>query len=188
MQSLNGFDCELEDVENQRCESINTDINNENDYTDTYSIQQPTPNPYTNTEWNGYKVVKDKFDKNIRPSFQRVNRRTLSTHYCHVYAVKAHVNLSSLPNARPEIDSSLNPMDILPTNDDLVKLKEEFYIITSRYVCTYVFIVLYCYYNTYYGVSVQHIEQFLGQGKDVQWHIESSYKDKMSIKSEVVCT
>ena len=139
MQSLDGFDCELEDVEDQRCESINTDINNENDHIDTYSIQQPTPNLYTNTEWNGYKVVKDNFDKNIRPSFQRVNRRTLSTHYCHVYAVKDRVNLSSLSNARPEIDSSLNPMDILPTYDDLVKLKEEFYIITSRYVCMYLF-------------------------------------------------
>lgn len=135
MQSLDGFDCELEDMEDQRFESINTDINNENDHMDTHSIQQPTPNPQTNTEWNGYKMVKDNFDKNIRPSFQRVNRQTLSIHHCHVYAVKDRVNLSSLSNTRPEVNIDINPMDILPTNDDLVKLKEEFYIITSRYVC-----------------------------------------------------
>ena len=135
MQSLDDFGCEQEDVQDQRCEGIITEINSENEHTNTYSPQQPTADPHNNTEWNGYKIVKDNFDKNICPSFQRINRQTLSTPYCHVYAVKDRINLSSFSNARPEINIDINTMDILPTNDDLVKLKEEFYIITSRYVC-----------------------------------------------------
>ena len=51
-----------------RYESINTDISYDNEHTD-YSMHQPTPDPYTDAEWNGYKVVKNNFDKNIRPSF-----------------------------------------------------------------------------------------------------------------------
>ena len=87
---VDGFDCGLDDVEDQGYapESINNDISHVNEHTVDYSMHQPTPDPYTDAEWNGYKVVKDNFDKNIHPSFQRVNRQTLSTHYCHVYAVK----------------------------------------------------------------------------------------------------
>ena len=48
-------------------------------------------------------------------------------------------------------------------------------------------VVGHSYYNGYYRVTVQHMEKFLGQRKDVQWHLESLYKDKMSMKSEVVC-
>ena len=95
MQSLDDFGCEQEDVQDQRCKGIITDINSKNEHTNTYSPQQLTADPHNNAEWNGFKVVKDNFDKNIRPSFQRINRQTLSTHYCHVYAVKDHINLSS---------------------------------------------------------------------------------------------
>ena len=79
------------------------------------AIQQPIPSSCSSTEWSGFKVVKDNFDQNIRPSFQRTNKQTISTNYCHVYAVKDRINLSSLSDTCPDI----NPIDILPTNDDL---------------------------------------------------------------------
>ena len=76
MQALDGFDCELEDEEDQKHGIISTSISHDNEHTNNYSIHQPTPDPNTDAEWNGYKVVKDNFDKNICPSFQRVNRQT----------------------------------------------------------------------------------------------------------------
>ena len=41
--------------------------------------------------WNGFKIVGDNVDKNVRPTFQRSNQ---SLHHFHSYAVKDRVNLS----------------------------------------------------------------------------------------------
>ena len=135
MQSLNNSECEEEVLQDRICEDTNIQLTTQDEHTSTPSlraIEQPIPSSCSSTEWSGFKVVKDNFDQNIRPSFQRTNKQTISTHYCHVYAVKDRINLSSLSDTRPDINADINPIDILPTNDDLVKLKEEFCVLTAR--------------------------------------------------------
>ena len=48
----------------------------------------------TMTSWPGFKLVIDNVDKNIHPSFQRVDRQTQSLHYCHTIAIKDRIYLS----------------------------------------------------------------------------------------------
>ena len=52
---VDGFDCGLDDVGDQGYapESINNDISHVNEHTVDYSMHQPTPDPYTDAEWNG---------------------------------------------------------------------------------------------------------------------------------------
>lgn len=50
MQSLDDFGCEQEDVQDQRCEGIVTNMNSENEHTNTYSPQQPTSDLHNNTD------------------------------------------------------------------------------------------------------------------------------------------
>jgi len=38
--------------------------------------------------WNGFKIVGDNIDKNVRPSFQRAQHQTKSLHYFNSYAVR----------------------------------------------------------------------------------------------------
>ena len=135
MQSLDNSEGEEEVVQDRICEGTNIQLTTQDEHTSTPSAtQQPIPSSCASTEWSGFKVVKDNFDQNIRPSFQRTNKQTLSTDYCHVYAVKDRINLSSLSDTQPDINADINPTDILPTDDDLAKLKEEFCIFTAR--CT----------------------------------------------------
>lgn len=85
------------------------------------------------SEWNGFKIVGDNIDKNIRPSFQRINRQTVSLHYFHSCAVGDRVNLASLSDIAP-CDVSLDPTSILPNTTDLDAVKKEFQVLVSRYI------------------------------------------------------
>ena len=80
--------------------------------------------------WTGFKLVKD-LDKNIRPSFQRNDHQTKSCHYCHAFAVKDRVNLSSYPDTRPG-SLQIDPFCLLPTADDLEQLKKNLVTLASR--------------------------------------------------------
>jgi len=82
--------------------------------------------------WAGFKLVKDNIDKNICPSFQRNDRQTKSYHYCHAFALKDRIDLSSCLDTKP--DSSIDPFCLLPTPDDLEQLKKNFIILVSRYM------------------------------------------------------
>ena len=42
--------------------------------------------------WQGFKIVGDNIDKNIRPSMQRLTHQTRSLHNFHSYAVKDRVS------------------------------------------------------------------------------------------------
>jgi len=144
------------------------------------SIQDPS----SATLWTGFKLVKDNIDKNIRPSFQRGNHQTKSYHYCHVFAVKDRVDLSSYSDTKPDC-SRVDPFCLLPSTDDLAKLKENFAVLISRYISVSSFSklqLLHCFCR----VLVQHVEAFSSQRKEVQWHIRSQYTKEMSVKSEVV--
>ena len=43
-------------------------------------------------KWTGFKIVGDNVDKDIRPSFQRIDYRTRSLHYFHAYAMLDRVD------------------------------------------------------------------------------------------------
>lgn len=81
--------------------------------------------------WNGFKIVGDNVDKNLRRSFQRCDRTTVSLHYFHVCAVRDRVDFSSLSNIRPT-DVLIDPITFLPNTADLNSIKEEFQILVSR--------------------------------------------------------
>ena len=86
---------------------------------------EPEPTNVASSEWHGFKAVGDNFDKNIRPSFSRLDKNTNSLHCFHHYAVLDRVNLSSLsdvtPNAPVDVDKLLiNCNDVAQLNSDAV--------------------------------------------------------------------
>ena len=50
---------------------------------------------------DGFVIVGDNIHKNVRPSFQRVDRKTDSWHCFHSYAVYNHINVSNLKDNIP---------------------------------------------------------------------------------------
>ncbi len=47
-------------------------------------------------QWPGFKIVGDNIDKNVRPSYQRLDRQTQSLCYFHSYAVRNNLDLSAV--------------------------------------------------------------------------------------------
>lgn len=79
----------------------------------------------------GFKVVGDNIDKNIRRSYQCIDRTTRSLHYFHMFAVKDRVDFSHLSNSRPthvEVDIQV----LLPSAKDFAAIKNDFEILISR--------------------------------------------------------
>jgi len=83
------------------------------------------------TQWNGYKFVGDNLDKNLRPSFQCNEKRGLSVHCFHGYAVKDRINFGHLSELCPVQSSSPDPVMFVPSDADVMALKEEFGILVS---------------------------------------------------------
>ena len=59
----------------------------------------------------GFAIVGYNIDKNVRPSYQREDRKTQSLHYFHSYAVKDRVDISSLPYS-PSSNNNITRQDI----------------------------------------------------------------------------
>ena len=74
--------------------------------------------------WNGFKIVGDNEDKNVRPIFQRCNHHTQSLHHFHSYAVKDRVNLSG-SSEEGKSPSSVDPNSLIVTKEewDCLKVK-----------------------------------------------------------------
>lgn len=81
--------------------------------------------------WEGYILVGDNIDKNIRPSFQRIDKTTRSLHHFHVYAVLDRVDFSGLSDTTPTT-TVVDPLSLLPSNNDIARLKQEMSILISR--------------------------------------------------------
>ena len=73
------------------------------------------------TSWPGFKLVIDNVDKNIRPSFQRIDRQTQSLHYCHTIAVKDRIDLSEYSEV--SCNNLVTFSDFLPNAQDLRLIK-----------------------------------------------------------------
>ena len=117
-------DAEICDTENhptdytELCSSETTEV------TDTESTVVST--------WTGFKLVGDNIDKNLRPSFQRLNKQTISLHYFHTYAVADRIDFSTLSDVVPE-NITIDPSTFLPNHADLEALHQEFQILIIRY-------------------------------------------------------
>ena len=80
---------------------------------------------------NGYKVVVDNFDRNIRASYQRIDRTTESFHCVHFYAALDRIDFSGLSDTAPtQIQVDLNCL--LPTETEICTIKEHFTVIIER--------------------------------------------------------
>ena len=83
--------------------------------------------------WTGYKIVGDNVDKNIRPSFQRTDRQTKSLHYFHACAAKDRIDFSLLSDATPT-EVVIDLRSLLPNDNDVAAIKEDFVVLTNRYL------------------------------------------------------
>lgn len=86
-------------------------------------------------EWCGFKVVGDNVDKNIRPSFQRYDRQTLSLHYFHSYAIKDRVNLQSCSDLAPT-NPSIDGTTLIPSEEDIGLFTSDAEILVARLIVT----------------------------------------------------
>ena len=82
----------------------------------------------------GYVLVIDNIDINVRRSYQRIDRSTESFHFCHAYAVLNRINTTVLSDAPSSGELSVD--SILPGQDDLKKITDDFTVLVSRYACT----------------------------------------------------
>lgn len=88
-------------------------------------------------EFSGFKYVGDNIDKNVKPRFMRVDRRTESLHYFNAYAVKDRVDSSSLSPKMPSPRLELDVATILPSEDDLHQLVQNCTTLLSRVLIEY---------------------------------------------------
>ena len=177
-----------------------TDMELSDDLDDNYAdddLAEPIPSEdvdlagvtETTGEMLSYKLVGDNLDKNVRRSFQRMDRTTKSLHYFHTYGVRDRVSIAgmSFQPCQQFVSADL----ILPSSSDLNVLKRDFIILVSRcfnyiiHINTHFILAsMYCLCSV--RILVQHLKTFDNQRKDVVWHIPSSHTKEMSQKSYVV--
>ena len=80
----------------------------------------------------GYVIVGDNMDKNVRPSFQRIDHMTVSLHHFTAFASKDRVNMSGYQDMAG--NSSLDVTSLLPSEDDIAHVEKEFTVLISRYI------------------------------------------------------
>ena len=113
----------LDDIQDDK--DVSTDL-------DEPSSSSESNNTDQSMNCNGYVMVIDNIDMNIRRSFQRVDRTTQSYHYCHGYAVRNRVNSTPLADHPPS--GYLSVEKVLPNEVDLQSILDDFKVLISRYV------------------------------------------------------
>lgn len=83
-------------------------------------------------DWCGFKLVGDNLDKNVRPSFQRVDHQTKSFHHFHAIAVRDRTDLSALSNSVPA-GQPIDMSKFLLSVDDVSLLERDFEVLLSRF-------------------------------------------------------
>ena len=115
----------------------------------------------------GYKVVGDNIDKNVKPRYLRINKRTQSLHYFNSYAVKDHIKVSCQQDT-PSCDRLvLNKSVILPDREDNVHFFNNCVVLVSRILVDYI---------PFFGVFKEVVTR----------HIEHDQSEAMQHKSTVV--
>ena len=82
--------------------------------------------------WHGFKLVGDNIDKNVRPSFSRLNKQTKSLHCFHCYALLDRLDLSPYSDTTPSSPVDANKLMI--NNSDVAQLNSDAVILISRYL------------------------------------------------------
>lgn len=119
----------------------------------------------------GYRICGDNIDKTVRPRYMRSDKKNVSLHYFHSYAVQNRVDASNLSDSPVDM-STFTPKGIastiIPSLDDDRILRENIAVLISR-------------------VLVTHLNFFSFSFNDVvDWHIEHQFSSQMSQKSTVV--
>ncbi|KAL5479300.1 hypothetical protein EMCRGX_G022803 [Ephydatia muelleri] len=119
-------------------------------------------------EWNGFKLIGDNIDKNIKPRDMRINNQTKSLHYFHAFAVKDRINFSDITNnAELVFPDDIDYSVFYPNDDDDAQLVSNFQTLVTRIFVEY----------------IPHLQHLLGK---VTHNIQHKYSKNMSIKSTVV--
>ena len=121
---------DFNDDEDDECE--NPQYETETTEVQEMVIAEEVPCTSTVENSNGYVIVGDNIDKNVRPSFQRTDRKTESWHCFHSYAVYNRVNISKLSDSMPSGEVSVT--SVLPNKQDLQRIFEDFEVLISRYL------------------------------------------------------
>ena len=124
------------------------------------------------SEWNGFHIIGDNLDKNIKPRFLRVDHHSQSLHFFHLFALKDLINLSGFsnePNQYFGVQTEELPFEnLLPSTTDYQSLISNFGVLVAR-------------------VLVAHIPYFKTTFDDVIVnHIQHEHRIEMSKKSQTV--
>jgi len=113
--------CEREDVQ-ESCVLVDSAREGIEEQLSSHAEQQPDD--------FGFTLTMDNIDLNVRRSFQRCDRSTLSYHFTHVFAAQNRVSSSGKQDGFPS--GVLSPEDILPSKADWEKLVDDFEVLVSR--------------------------------------------------------
>ena len=86
---------------------------------------------YSFDSWNGFKLVGDNIDKNVRASYQRIGHTTQSLHYFHSYALLDRIDFSGLSDEPPP-PSIVDPLTFLPLEEDISLVESDIVTLISR--------------------------------------------------------
>jgi L1 cell adhesion molecule like protein len=117
--------------------------------------------------WCGFKVVGDNIDKNVKPRYMRLDKRTQSLHYFNAYAIKDRVDCSTDVTDHQQPPAACNPQSVLPNEADYSCIFENCTTLLTRILVTQIPI-----FSTFSDV--------------VTWHVEHEQSNAMKEKSVVV--
>ena len=98
-------------------EETNEDESNDDDGDDVPDIslgateEEHSTNSHDVHAWCGFKIVGDNVDKNVRASFQRWDRGTVSLHHFHSFALRDCIDFSYLLDKDPNLCDITNDID-----------------------------------------------------------------------------
>ena len=109
-------------------------------------FQDPdSPPTHAQNTWDGFKVVGDNLDKNIRPTFQRFENKTKSMHCFHMYAVKDRVDFLASSDSKPR-SCTVEVKKLMINKSDVEHMKKDAEVLIARYV-KYALVIVYIYNN-----------------------------------------
>lgn len=115
-----------------------------------------------------FRIVGDNIDHTVNARIQSKESKNQSLHWTHQYAVLGRANKSSLDNTMPQKEiKEIQLVELLPTREVQLRLKNRWAILVSRVVCKYIHPFKY----------LQNV---------VLYHIPHSYSKEMTEKSEIV--
>lgn len=133
----------------------------------TTSPDQRNVSPISTTPPKHYKVVFDNLDRTLKPRDMRIDAQNKSIHHVQIYSVRSRIDYLSLSQVPKCNSGEINLFDILPSENDYTKLKENFNTLIARILVK----------------NMPFFNDFTGLVPD---HINHQFSDNMSMKSEVV--